>query len=227
MLRRNAVSTVEKFFKNPFSNRKPKRLKRQENPNVPMGTYQAIRELWKQPRENLGALYKDRLFTWRRETTITEVERPTRLDRARSLGYKPKKGVFIARVRVRRSARTREQRKGGRRSRTMRRKKVLGMNYQWIAEQKAQRKYTNLEVLNAYFVGEDGEYKWFEVILVDPLRPEIKADKNLNWLRYRKHTHRVFRGRTSAGQRSRGLHHKGKGTEKIRPGRRANKRLSK
>ena len=192
-----------------------------------MGTYQAIRKLWQQPRENLGELYRDRIYQWRREEVITSIERPTRLDRARSLGYKSKKGVSLARIRVRRSARKREQRKGGRRSRTMRRKKIIGMSYQWIAEQKAQRKYTNLEVLNSYYVGEDGEYMWYEIILIDPLRSEIKADKNLNWICYRKHTHRVLRGLTSAGQRSRGLHSKGFGTEKIRPSRRANKRLSK
>ncbi len=101
------------------------------------------------------------------------------------------------------------------------------MNYQWIAEQKAQRKFQNLEVLNSYQVAKDGVYAWYEIILVDPFRPEIKADKNLNWICFRKHTNRVLRGKTSAGRRSRGLRKKGMGAEKLRPSRRANKRLSK
>ena len=189
--------------------------------------YQEIRELWKQPQKNLGELYKKRLIDWRKEDVITPLERPTRLDRARSLGYKAKRGISITRVRVLRGGRKREARKHGRRSRTMRRKKIVGMSYQWIAEQKAQRKHKNLQVLNSYFVGKDGIHYWYEIILVDPQMPEIKADKNLQWITLRKHMNRVLRGKTSAGQKSRGLLHKGKGTEKIRPSRRANKRLSK
>jgi large subunit ribosomal protein L15e len=190
-----------------------------------MGMYQAIREMWKDPR--LDELYKQRLIQWRKEDVITSVERPTRLDRARSLGYKAKKGISIIRVRVARGGRKREWRKHGRRSRTMRRKKIVGMSYQWIAEQKAQRTHKNLEVLNSYFVGKDGIYSWYEVIMLDPFAPEIKSDKNLNWICYRKQTYRVLRGKTSAARKSRGLLKKGKGAEKLRPSRRAHNRLAK
>ena len=192
-----------------------------------MGVYKAVRELWKKPKASLGPLYKERLIKWRREPVITSIERPTRIDRARSLGYKAKKGISVVRVRVRRGGRMRPQLKKGRRSRTQRRKKIVGMSYQWIAEEKVQRKFKNLEVLNSYPLVKDGLYAWFEVILVDPFRPEIKSDKNLNWVCYRKHTNRALRGKTSAGRRSRGLHKKGMGTEKLRPSRRANNRTSK
>jgi large subunit ribosomal protein L15e len=192
-----------------------------------MGMYKAIRELWKKPKENLGELYKERLIAWRREDAITKIERPTRLDSARSLGYKPKKGIVLFRIRVKRGGRKRLQRKNGRRSKTQRRRKIVGMSYQWVAEQRAQRKFTNLEVLNSYFVAEDGLHRWFEVIMVDPYRPEIKADKNLNWICFRKHTNRALRGKTSAGRSSRGLMNKGIGAEKLRPSRRAHNRLNK
>ncbi len=192
-----------------------------------MGMYQEIRKLWQQPKANLGPLYKERLVQWRREPVITSIERPTRLDRARSLGYRPKKGISLVRVRVKRGGRFREQRKKGRRSRTQRRRKIVGMSYQWIAEQKVQRKFKNLEILNSYPLLKDGQHAWFEVILVDPFRPEIKADKKLNWICFRKHTNRVLRGKTSAGRRSRGLHKKGMGTEKLRPSRRAKNRVAK
>jgi len=191
-----------------------------------MGTYQAMQEIWKD-KDTLVELWRQRLIEWRTEDVITSIERPTRLNRARSLGYRAKKGITIVRVRVARGGRKRLARKHGRRSRTMRRKKIVGMSYQWIAEQKAQRKYTNLEMLNSYYVGQDGLHYWYEVIMVDPYAPEIKSDKKLNWICYRKHTNRVLRGRTSAGQKSRGLSRKGKGAEKIRPSRRANDRLSK
>jgi large subunit ribosomal protein L15e len=192
-----------------------------------MGMYQAIGELWKNPKKNLGELYKQRLIEWRKQDTITEIERPTRLDRARSLGYRAKKGFFLTRVRVLRGAHKREWRKhGGRRSKTMRRLKIVGMSYQWIAEQKAQRKHKNLQVLNSYFVGEDGSHKWFEIIMVDPHAPEIISDKTINWIT-KQHDNRVFRGKTSAARKSRGLTHKGTGTEKLRPSRRAHNRLAK
>ncbi len=192
-----------------------------------MGLYQAIRDLWKKPKANLGQLNKDRLIQWRREDAVTKIDRPTRLDRARALGYKAKRGIVVARVRVKRGGRKREQIKKGRRSKTQRRKKIVGKSYQWISEERAQKTFKNLEVLNSYYVNKDGLYYWYEVILIDPYRPEIKSDKKYNWICERKHTNRVFRGKTSAGKRSRGLHSKGKGTEKIRPSRRANNRRSK
>jgi len=66
-----------------------------------------------------------------------------------------------------------------------------------IAEEKAARKFPNLEVLNSYWVGEDGRYKWYEVILVDrTLLPELRLGKGRG---------RVFRGLTSAGKKVRGL----------------------
>ena len=98
------------------------------------------------------------------------------------------------------------------------------IDYKFINE---NGKITNLEVLNSYFVAEDGLHRWFEVIMVDPYRPEIKADKNLNWICFRKHTNRALRGKTSAGRSSRGLMNKGIGAEKLRPSRRAHNRLNK
>ncbi|MDP3918580.1 MAG: 50S ribosomal protein L15e [Nanoarchaeota archaeon] len=192
-----------------------------------MGMYQEIRKLWTKPKENLGPLYRERLIKWRKENVLTKIERPTRLDRARSLGYRAKTGFVLIRVRVKRGGRYREQIKKGRRSKTSRRRKIVGMSYQWIAEQKAQRKYKNLEVLNSYYVAKDGVYGWYEIIMVDPLRPEIKNDKQLSWMKFRKHTNRVLRGKTSAGRKSRGLTKKGMGAEKLRPSSKANKGLNK
>jgi large subunit ribosomal protein L15e len=192
-----------------------------------MGAYQAIREIWKKPKANLGPLYKERLIKWRREVSVLQIRRPTRLDAARSIGYRAKKGISVARVRVKRGGRKRTQIKKGRRSKTSRRRKIVGMSYQWIAEQKAQRKFANLEVLNSYFVAKDGLHAWYEVVLVDPYRPEIKSDSKLKWICFRKHSNRVLRGKTSAGRKSRGLRNKGIGAEKVRPSRNAKKGLNK
>jgi large subunit ribosomal protein L15e len=48
-------------------------------------------------------------------------------------------------------------------------------------------------------------------------------DPKINWVTNVSTKRRVLRGKTSAGQRGRGLRHKGKGAEKIRPSRRANR----
>lgn len=186
-----------------------------------MGVYQKIRELWKAPKKNLGDIYRARLIQWRREPAIVSLERPTRLDRARSLCYKAKKGFLVVRVKLIAGGRMRPLIKKGRRSKHTRRKKVLSKSYQTVAEERAQRSKPNLEVLNSYKVANDSKHYWFEVIMVDPYRPEIKADKNINWICKRCHTNRVFRGKTSSARKSRGLRNKGKGAEKVRPSLRA------
>ena len=193
-----------------------------------MGMYQYIRETWKKPKENLGDIWKERLIRWRKEPVIIRIEKPTRLDRARSLGYKAKQGFVIVRQRVSRGGRQRPKIRAGRRSKHFGRRKIVGKSYQWIAEERAAKKYHNCEVLNSYYVAEDGRYYWYEIILVDKAHPQILADKNLRWIAEKQHTRRVFRGLTAAGKRSRGiLTHKGKGAEKLRPSLRAHDRRGK
>ena len=76
---------------------------------------------------------------------------------------------------------------------------------QAIVEQRVNRKYPNLEVLNSYWVASDGRYSWYEIIMVDPNNPNIKKDKDLKWITEPQHTRRAFRGLTSSGKKARGL----------------------
>ncbi len=172
-----------------------------------------------------AALRHERLLTWRRETTVTRLEHPTRLDRARSLGWRAKEGYVLARVRVRRGGQGKRAIIAGRRPK---RKGILRMtlakSIQRIAEERAAKHYPNLEVLSSYWVGEDGKQKFFEVILVDPHHPAILADGRISWIANPAQTGRVFRGLTSAGLRGRGLRRSGTGAERMRPSRRQNRR---
>jgi large subunit ribosomal protein L15e len=53
--------------------------------------YHYIAELWKRPYDGaMKETMRQRLIEWRREPTVVRVEKPTRLDRARALGYKAK-----------------------------------------------------------------------------------------------------------------------------------------
>lgn len=187
-----------------------------------MGMYKYIREAWKKPRENLGQLWQQRIIKWRSEPATIRVERPTRIDKARSLGYRAKPGFIIARQRVTRGGRQRPQIRHPRRPKAMGRRKDLTINYQAVAENRAASKYSNCNVLNSYYVGEDGFNYWYEVILVDMTSPSIAADNKISWIMEQKG--RSERGLTSAGRRARGLLHKGKGAEKMRPSLRAHHR---
>lgn len=188
-----------------------------------MGLYKYLREAWKQPKDNLGDFYHKRLILWRSEPSVLKIEKPTRLDKAHALGYKAKKGYVVARVKLLRGGRQREFIDSGRKSKNSRRKKVVEKSYQVVAEQRAQKEFTNLEILSSYFVAKDGRHFWYEVIMVDTARPEIKYDKKIQWICEKQHKKRVMRGLTTAGKKSRGLLVKGKGAEKLRPSIRANR----
>lgn len=190
-----------------------------------MGMYKYVRELWKQPKANLSELWTKRLIKWRKEPVTVRVDKPTRIDRARSLGYRAKQGIFVVRQKVKRGGHTRPKIRKGRRPKAQRQRLSLRKNYQMIAEERANKKYANCEVLNSYYVAEDGFHKWYEVIMVDRAHPSVLADDRLNWVGCKQHRGRVHRGLTSAGRKVRGLRgRKGKGAEKARPSRRANKR---
>ncbi len=186
--------------------------------------YQKIKEIWKKPKKNLGPLWKERLISWRRDNVVTRIEKPTRLDRARSLGYKAKQGFVMARVRVPSGGIDRPRHKKGRKPKKAGFKKfTLSKGKAVVAQEKASRRFPNLEVLNSYWVADDGKHRWFEIILVDKSHPSILKDKDVSWIADPAHTRRAHRGLTSAGKHSRGLHKKGRGAEKIRPSLNANK----
>jgi large subunit ribosomal protein L15e len=185
-----------------------------------MGVYKYLVQNWRE--DGMPAdLKRARLIAWRREPATIRIEHPTRLDRAKALGYRAKLGVFVVRQRVSRGGHQRPDISGGRHSHNMGVRLNLRKIYKLIAEERAGNAYTNCEVLNSYYVIEDGKHYWFEVILADRAHPSVLADQRTAAVKQRG---RVHRGLTSAGRRTRGLLHKGMGSEKARPSRRANSR---
>jgi large subunit ribosomal protein L15e len=183
--------------------------------------YSHIREAWRTPKEGkLAELQWQRQQEWRDLGAVERIERPTRLDKARSQGYKAKQGVVVARVAVRKGTARKQRFKAGRRSKRQGVNKITRRkSIQRIAEERAARKYPNLRVLNSYWVGEDGSQKWHEVILVDPNHPAIESDDDLGWICDDSHEGRAFRGLTNAGSANRGLQNRGTGSEHTRSGR--------
>lgn len=190
-------------------------------------TYTVVRNAWKSLKKSeIYTLHKERMITWRNGSSIQRVEYPTRVDRARALGYKAKGGFIIVRARVRRGGRNKPKIMGGRRPRRMGYNKLTPKkSIKWIAEERVADKYPNMEVLNSYYVGEDGLYKYYEVILADRSHPEILADSKISWVSEPQNRGRVYRGLTSAGYKGRGLRTGRTGSSKSRPSIRSNGRL--
>ena len=188
-------------------------------------TYRYIAEAWARPEKSyVDKLMRERLIQWRKQQTTTRIDKPTRLDKARKLGYKAKQGYVLARTRVRRGGRRKIRPSSGRRPKRMGVKKFKpAKSIKLIAEERTARDFPNLEVLNSYWVGEDGRHKWFEVIMVDPSHQVIKSDPHINWICQPQNHRRVFRGLTSAGKKVRSLRHRGKGAEKFRPSKQLHK----
>lgn len=179
-----------------------------------MGIYKYIRNAWQSDSPEVKALWKTRLIAWRHEPASLRIEHPTRLDRARAVGYRAKDGVVLVRQRVNRGTHKREDRSGGRHSSNSQRRMNLAMNYRIIAERRANDAYPNCEVLNSYFVAKDGKHAWYEVILVDRASPTVLSDIRLAGVAHQRG--RAYRGITAASRVSRGLRWKGKGSEGTR-----------
>ncbi len=145
-----------------------------------LSAYKYQAKAWSKPRtEILGisikALMKESLIKWRKQPSIIRINKPTRIDRARRLGYKAKQGFVVVRVRIRKGGARKARPKSGRRQKAMGvNKYTRGKSLKQIAEERVKRKYVNLRPLNSYFLWGDGKHSWFEVLLIDPNQPSIK-----------------------------------------------------
>ncbi|MEM2138210.1 MAG: hypothetical protein QW568_03935 [Candidatus Anstonellaceae archaeon] len=156
-----------------------------------MGMYKYIQQSFQKQYKERSELLRKRITEWRKLGTVVRILRPTNLARARSLGFKAKDGYYMARVAVGRGSRKRPHPWGGRKPAKNVAYLSPGKSLQRQAEEKAGRVFSNLEVLNSYWVGQDGTKKYFEVVLVDrKLLPGMPHG-------------RVFRGLTSAAKKGR------------------------
>lgn len=133
--------------------------------------------LW---RRNAPEL-RERVVAWRKQAAITRIDRPSRPQRARRLGYKAKQGITVVRMRVGTGGMRKQRPTGGRRP------KHLGVtrikaddNMKTVAERRVMERHPNMKLLGSYFVYKDGKHYWFEVILADPEHPRISGDKELS-----------------------------------------------
>lgn len=192
-----------------------------------MGAYKYLEELWKKKQSDvISFVLRVRAWEYRQLPAIHKVQRPSRLDKARRLGYKRKQGYVVYRIRIRRGGRKRNIRKGtvfGKPRNQGIKKQKKCQTHKNIAEQRVGRVCSNLRVLSSYWVGQDASFKFFEVVMVDPQHKAIRGDPRINWICSAKNARREQRGLTAAGKKSRGLLKRGAmAAAKIRPSRRGN-----
>lgn len=137
-------------------------------------------ETWtKMWRTNSDEL-KSKAIAWRTEPTIHRIERPSRLDRARRLGYKAKQGIIVVRTRVGRGGMRKQRPVAGRRPKHLGVVHIKqGINMRKVAERRVSEKFPNLEVMGSYYLHKDGMNIWYEVILADTAHPAIAKDKEM------------------------------------------------
>ncbi|MBD3210407.1 50S ribosomal protein L15e [Candidatus Micrarchaeota archaeon] len=157
-----------------------------------MGAYKYISETLQNEYKKRDERLRKKVIRWRKEPAVVKVNRPSNISRARTLGYKAKQGYIIARARVNKGRRTRRRPTKGRKQKSYYFFKQPQMSLQATAEQKVNRLHSNMEVLNSYWVGDDGNYHYFEVILADPAKPSVNISSAIR-------QGKSFRGLTSAG----------------------------
>lgn len=176
-----------------------------------MGAYKYVNELWRKKQSDvMGFLLRVRTWQYRQLSRVHRAPRPTRVEKARRLGYRAKQGFVVYRVRVRRGSRKKPVAKGityGKPTHHGINQMKFQRSLQSVAEERVGRKIGSLRVLNSYWVGEDSTYKYFEVIMVDPSHAAIRSDPRIQWICASKQKHREMRGKTAAGKSSRGLGH--------------------
>ena len=137
-------------------------------------------QVWiKMWQENSPEL-RTKAIEWRKQNALVRVERPSRIQRARRLGYKAKQGIVVVRMRVGKGNMRKKRPVAGRRPKhlgVLRIKPALGM--QRVAERRVLERYPNMKLLGSYYLHQDGLYLWYEVILADPSHPRIIKDKEI------------------------------------------------
>lgn len=141
--------------------------------------YEEISRTWQGIVHDKTGDIRARAVTLRQEPAMLRLERPSKLDRARKLGYKAKEGVIVVRVRVSRGGMRKKRPVSGRRPKHMGVLRIKSeVSVQSTAERRASERFRNMKVIGSYPLWHDGRFAWFECVLIDPQHPAIAADYN-------------------------------------------------
>ena len=137
-------------------------------------------QIWLKMWKTNSAELREKAVVWRNQNAVTRVEKPSRIARARRLGYKAKQGIIVVRMRVGTGGMRKERPRGGRRPKHLGVTKIKAdVSMKQVAERRILQRYPNMKLLGSYFLYKDGMHYWFEVILADPSHPRIAKDKEI------------------------------------------------
>jgi large subunit ribosomal protein L15e len=133
-------------------------------------------KMWKENSTEL----RQKAVIWRKENAVTRIDKPSRITRARRLGYKAKQGITVVRMRVGTGGMRKQRPRGGRRPKHLGVTKIkAAVSMKQVAERRVLERHPNMKLLGSYFLYKDGMHYWFEIILADPSHPSIAKDKEL------------------------------------------------
>ena len=132
--------------------------------------------MWK---DNSAEL-REKAILWRKQNAMIRIAKPSRISRARRLGYKAKQGIVVVRMRVGTGGMRKQRPRGGRRPKHLGVTRIkAAVSMRQVAERRVLERYQNMKLFGSYFLYKDGMYYWFEVILADPSHKRIAKDKEI------------------------------------------------
>ena len=132
--------------------------------------------MWK---DNSAEL-REKAILWRKQNAIIRIAKPSRISRARRLGYKAKQGIVVVRMRVGTGGMRKQRPRGGRRPKHLGVTRIkAAVSMKQVAERRVSERHRNMKLLGSYFLYKDGMHYWYEVILADPSHKRIAKDKEI------------------------------------------------
>ncbi len=129
-----------------------------------MSLYNYVRKAFVQSFKTRNEALKKRIEHWRKTPSVVRVLKPLNPLRARALGYKATQDYIVVRSRIAKGKRRKRRPDLGRKPGKNRKTEPPGLPLQELAQRRAAKHFLNLTPINSYFVGEDGQYKFYEVI---------------------------------------------------------------
>jgi len=143
---------------------------------MPSNQEQIWIKMWKDNSVEL----REKAVLWRKQNAMIRIAKPSRISRARRLGYKAKQGIVVVRMRVGTGGMRKQRPRGGRRPKHLGVTRIkAAVSMKQVAERRVLERYRNMKLFGSYFLYKDGMYYWFEVILADPSHKRIAKDKEI------------------------------------------------
>ena len=115
-------------------------------------------KMWKSNSTEL----REKAVIWRKQNAVTRVDKPSRITRARRLGYKAKQGITVVRMRVGTGGMRKQRPRGGRRPKHLGVTRIkAAVSMKQVAERRVLERYPNMKLLGSYFLYKDGMHYWF------------------------------------------------------------------